>query len=116
MVAFITNEIVVDETKDVLLATKPKDSYSGEISLHVAPFYGKDEDGFGLYVATNGNPVYLGALNNEGFCWVNDDPCNSDDPYCDEEIWIWCLSQFGFVGDSEEEAFAFLKNYTNFPI
>lgn len=106
----VAQNVAVVREREVCLAKTSLTGDDNMISLCVAPIL--NENSWAIYLQTNGDPVYLGCCANDGIVWVNDEPCNSDDPYCDEETWSWGLGIFGFQGHSEEQAFLFLQSYT----
>lgn len=59
------------------------------------------------YVDTDGDPVYVGCIDDDGTIYAMDD----SNPYSDEPTWRLALRDFGFAGETESGARDFLLSF-----
>ena len=104
----ITNELAVDGRFDKVLATANNDEQQRpdwSVYLHVAPeIGGSDEPSAIVYMGTNGDPVYIGAMAEDGWHHMTEEDCEGT------PCGISCLEEFGFLGETEKEAFDFVAD------
>lgn len=103
---YVTNELVIDGRFDRVIATANNDEQQRPdwaVYLHAAPeIGGSAEPSAIIYMETNGDPVYIGAMGVEDWHDMNDEdlegtPCG-----------LSCLEEFGFMGTTDSEAFDFV--------
>ena len=114
---YVTNECAVDPSTEVCLESINLDQGASsrpdyDVYLMAAREYG-EVDSIIFYVATNGDPIYLGTMLDSGpsagdFVHMNEEIAWTDE---DGSIMVWhsALDNFGFEGDEESEAQEFLK-------
>ncbi len=105
---YITNDLAVDSRFDRVLASANNDEQQRPdcaVFLHVAPMIGGGNDPSAIvYMGTNGDPVYVGAMAEDGWGHMSEEECEGT------PCGISCLLEFGFLGDTETEAFDFVAD------
>jgi len=102
---FITNEMAVDERFARELASANNDEQQRPdwtVRLNVAPELGAGEPSAIVYMSTNGDPVYVGAMGEKTWHHMSEEDCEGT------PCGIASLAEFGFTGDTESEAFDFV--------
>lgn len=99
---YITNDLAVDRRFERKLAG-PEGEGDNATWLYAAPEVGAMDPSAIIYMATNGDPVYIGAL---GDTWLH---LSEEETDGGEPTWIYCLQAHGMVGDTEAEALEFIE-------
>lgn len=100
---YITNDLAVDRRFECKLAG-PEGEGDQATWLYAAPEVGAKNPSAIIYMATNGDPVYVGALGADGWGHLTEEETQDGEP-----TWLYCLQAHGMVGDSGTEAKEFIE-------
>lgn len=102
---YITNDLRVDRRFERTLAIG---GGTGDAALYLmaAPEIGSTRPSAIIYLATNGDPVYVGALGSDGWHHLAEESTDEEDG--GRPVWEYALQAMGWTGEGEAEAAEFV--------